>query len=181
MAAINDIQLFNETLTLFDIVHPVNSLYWTTSDEHPSVTFHGLGEWEQIKDTFILAAGDIHANGSTGGAETVTLNATNMPAHSHTTNSQSTTTTGDDSPDHSHGNNYYCEISFTEAGLAYIGAGAGWLVQKTTGTGGASTRHQHSYSHTHGTSNAYGDANGNAVAHNNMPPYLTAYCWKRIS
>ena len=63
--------------------HPVGSLYWTESEENPNVTFGG-GTWVQIKDKFILAAGDSHTNKESGGSETVTLTVNNLPSHNHT-------------------------------------------------------------------------------------------------
>lgn len=62
--------------------HPVGSLYWTSVNENPAVTFGG-GTWTQIKDKFILAAGDTYTNGGTGGVATVTLTTEQMPNHSH--------------------------------------------------------------------------------------------------
>lgn len=62
--------------------HPVGSLYWTSSTENPATTFGG-GTWTQIKDRFILAAGDTYANGNTGGAATVTLTTDQIPSHNH--------------------------------------------------------------------------------------------------
>lgn len=62
--------------------HPVGSLYWTSSSENPAVTFGG-GTWTQIKDKFILAAGDTYTNGGTGGAATVTLTENQIPSHNH--------------------------------------------------------------------------------------------------
>ncbi len=62
--------------------HPVGSLYWTSSTENPATTFGG-GTWTQIKDKFVLAAGDTYANGNTGGAATVTLTANQIPSHNH--------------------------------------------------------------------------------------------------
>lgn len=62
--------------------HPVGSLYWTSKDENPAVTFGG-GMWKQIKDVFILAAGDTYTNGKTGGSTAVTLTTANLPSHSH--------------------------------------------------------------------------------------------------
>lgn len=98
--------------------HPVGSLYWTSSTENPATTFGG-GTWVQIKDKFILAAGDTYTNGATGGEATVTLTENQMPKHthtfngspvntnskgdhSHTTNSQSSSTTGANDKDHTH-------------------------------------------------------------------------------
>ena len=63
--------------------HPVGSLYWTTSNENPAVTFGG-GTWKQIKDRFILAAGDTYTTiNETGGAATVTLTSDQIPSHKH--------------------------------------------------------------------------------------------------
>jgi hypothetical protein len=47
--------------------YPVGSIYTTTSDNvSPAFTFGGT--WEQIKDVFLLAAGDTYTAGSTGGS-----------------------------------------------------------------------------------------------------------------
>jgi microcystin-dependent protein len=62
--------------------HPVGSLYWTSVNENPATTFDG-GTWEQIKDKFILAAGDTYSQGATGGSATVTLTTDQIPSHDH--------------------------------------------------------------------------------------------------
>ena len=67
------------------------------------------GTWTQIKDRFILAAGDSYTNGVTGGAATVTLSVNNMPSHTHTF-----TPSGDVSS-HSHGLNSHTH-TFTPSG-----------------------------------------------------------------
>lgn len=46
--------------------HPVGSLYISNDPTSPASLFGGT--WEQIKDRFILAAGDTYAAGSTGGS-----------------------------------------------------------------------------------------------------------------
>lgn len=43
----------------------------------------GFGTWQQIKDTFILAAGDKYSVGSSGGEETHKLTIAEMPKHTH--------------------------------------------------------------------------------------------------
>lgn len=48
--------------------HPVGSLYISAEATSPASLFGGT--WEQIKDRFILAAGDTYAAGSTGGEAT---------------------------------------------------------------------------------------------------------------
>lgn len=46
--------------------YPVGSIYLSTSSTSPSSLFGGT--WEQIKDVFLLAAGDTYTAGSTGGS-----------------------------------------------------------------------------------------------------------------
>ena len=74
---------------------PVGSLYWTSSTENPATTFGG-GTWVQIKDKFVLAAGDTYTNGGTGGAATVAITMAQMPRHTHN-GTATTITTGDNS------------------------------------------------------------------------------------
>ena len=68
-------------LPLLNLVYPVGSIYWSSNNINPATLFGGT--WAQIKDRFILAAGDSYSNGATGGAATVTLTVSNMPSHSH--------------------------------------------------------------------------------------------------
>lgn len=51
---------------LLNKLYPVGCIYQSTSSTSPA-SFLG-GTWEQIKDRFILAAGDTYAAGSTGGS-----------------------------------------------------------------------------------------------------------------
>ena len=66
---------------LLNLVYPVGSIYWSSNNTNPGTLFGGT--WTQIKDRFILAAGDYYSNGATGGAASVTLTVSNMPSHSH--------------------------------------------------------------------------------------------------
>ena len=66
---------------LLNLVYPVGSIYWSSNNTNPATLFGGT--WTQIKDRFILAAGDYYSNGATGGAATVTLTVSNMPSHTH--------------------------------------------------------------------------------------------------
>ena len=66
---------------LLNLFYPVGSIYWSSNNTNPGTLFGGT--WTQIKDKFILAAGDYYSNGATGGAATVTLTVSNMPSHSH--------------------------------------------------------------------------------------------------
>ena len=52
--------------------------FWASNDPTSPASFIG-GTWEQIKDRFILAAGDTYAAESTGGEETHTLTENELP------------------------------------------------------------------------------------------------------
>ena len=58
--------------------HPIGSYYWSSEEISPSVLFGG--QWEQVKDRFILAAGPV---GDVGGDAEHILPIDEMPAHSH--------------------------------------------------------------------------------------------------
>lgn len=45
--------------------------------------YFGFGTWEQIKDVFLLSAGEKHLYGETGGNETQTLTIEQIPPHTH--------------------------------------------------------------------------------------------------
>ena len=184
---------------LLNLIYPVGSLYWTSkapnNNGDPNILFGGT--WVQIKDRFILAAGDTYttvnagndiSNGGGGGEATVTLTVNQMPSHNHSgatgIESQGHThsfngTTGDDYPDHSH--SYQILTLGPSGGYPYQGNSA----TTSSSTGGASTRHKHNFSgttgdvsqnHTHSISSAGGDQ-----PHNNMPPYITKYVWERTA
>ena len=197
--------------------HPVGSLYWTSVNENPATTFGG-GTWEQIKDKFILAAGDTYSQGATGGSATVTLTTEQMPSHSHETNSLTNssgtaiTTTGTQS---ANPNFYGTKVSASFGGVMGSGQNgatisklsvtapfsytnsinsADWICNWASGTGSnffnckfnytpagsLSGNHYHNFEHKHGTTTA-GGLNGTTQAHDNMPPYIVQYCWKRTA
>ncbi len=63
-------------------VYPVGSIYISVSSASPEILFGGT--WVQLKDVFLLAAGDVYNVGETGGEEEHTLTVEEIPAHSHT-------------------------------------------------------------------------------------------------
>lgn len=69
------------TSTIVDMVYPVGSIYMSANDVSPEVLFGG--EWEQLKDRFLLGAGDTYSNGSTGGEASHTLTVGEIPSHTH--------------------------------------------------------------------------------------------------
>lgn len=131
------------TNPLLDLIHPVGSIYWSTNITSPETLFGGT--WEQIKDTFILAAGDSYSAGSTGGEANHTLTIDELPSHRH----------------------------YLKYGNVYIGY---------LNSNAAQSNNQALYKYNVSREDAlYGEDRGGNQPHNNMPPYLVAYCWKRTA
>lgn len=116
--------------------YPVGAIYISTVSTSPASLFGGT--WEQLKDRFLLGAGDIYSAGSTGGEAAHTLTVGEMPAHTHTITTW------------------------------YAGVGNGSAVQR--GWSGDST-----------SKLVTTDITGGDQPHNNMPPYLAVYMWKRVA
>ena len=62
--------------------YPVGAVYISTVSTSPASLFGGT--WEQLKDRFLLGAGDTYSAGSTGGEAAHTLTVDEMPSHTHT-------------------------------------------------------------------------------------------------
>lgn len=144
-------------------VYPVGAIYLSINNTNPSTLFGG--QWEQLKDKFLLGCGDTYQNGATGGEASHTLTSTEMPSHTH---SASTNSTG--------GHRHTFKGWWTTKG---DGTTACACVARTEQSdpaeyGSFATAGEHS--HTVTINNT-----GDGQAHNNMPPYLAVYMWKRIS
>ena len=121
------------------MIYPVGSIYISANSTSPAELFGGT--WEQIKDRFLLAAGDSYKVGDTGGEAQHTLTVDEMPAHEHSQRLEWSNVTG-------YGLN-----------TAVVNPSANALVDAGIATG----------------------STGNSKPHNNMPPYLAVYAWKRIA
>lgn len=69
------------TNAIANLIYPVGSIYMSVNNTNPSTLFGGT--WVQIKDTFLLSAGDTYNAGDTGGSSTHTLTIDEMPSHNH--------------------------------------------------------------------------------------------------
>ena len=164
----NIIKEFQEfQANLINLIYPIGSIYMSVNNVSPQV-FLG-GSWEQIQDTFLLSAGSKHSAGSTGGEETHTLSVAETPAHTHTATSNSTGT---------HHHNVYVDGNFCAVSTGNINTWKQMLVNvdgnMTTNCSATHSSGEHSHIINVGTT-------GFGESHNNMPPYLTVYMWKRIS
>jgi len=80
-----------------DLVYPVGSIYLSTSSTNPGSLFTGT-TWVQIKDKFLLSAGDTYTAGDTGGEATHTLTIDEIPSHNHDSRVQWNNSTGHAAP-----------------------------------------------------------------------------------
>lgn len=110
------------------------------------------GTWEQIKGRFLLGASTSYKAGKTGGAATHTLTESEMPSHYHNMHQQN------NSGDNTLGLwSSYFKSNYQVLDQVYDSS-------------------QAIKAYSYGTSSVGGNA-----AHNNMPPYLTVYIWKRVA
>ena len=137
--------------------YAVGDIFVTTRAGNPAGLL-GYGTWSQIKDRFLLAAGDSYAAGSTGGEAEHTLTVDEMPAHRHSFGSHAGSA-GDrfsslrdpESAINSQGSVYPNRPGFTQ-GADYTSYGYIQL-----------------------------ELVGGSQSHNNMPPYMAVYMWLRTA
>ncbi len=134
---------------LLNKVYPIGSVYMSVNSTSPATLFGGT--WVQIKDTFLLSAGDTYAAGATGGEAEHTLTTGEMPSHKHS---------------------HYAHYQWHSGSTNTLQAGGSVLnIGSSSG-----------YAHID-TAQVATQSNdvGGGQAHNNMPPYLAVYMWKRTA
>ena len=132
-------------------IYPIGAIYMSVSSTSPASLFGGT--WEQIQDRFLLAAGSSYTAGNTGGEATHTLTANEIPSHTHALRA----------------NTPWGNSETLGAWQQYFGSNILYDIGASGGTI---------------TSSYYYDVTqhaGGGTAHNNMPPYLAIYVWKRTA
>lgn len=158
---------------MVNVIYPVGSIYTSVNNVNPSALFGGT--WEQIKDTFLLSAGDSYTAGNTGGEASHKLTMSEMPSHTHTFTGTAASHTHHSKIFTSNNENFTMAIN----GIRLDGVSWCYSGDTTAGsTGGDSCGITSSTSITPKGTNS---STGSGTAHNNMPPYLTVYMWKRTA
>ena len=148
----------------FDTVYPVGSIYMSVSSTSPDTLFGGT--WVRIKDTFLLSAGDTYSAGATGGeaAHTLTGDESGQKAltisggeHIHSGKRRSVFGSGS-------------TAGYVSGAATQSDASNAQVTISATSSSGAVGTHSHSV-----------NAANASAAHNNMPPYLAVYVWKRTA
>ena len=189
----------------FSLIYPVCSIYMSINDVNPGGLFGG--NWERIKDTFLLAAGSSYEAGDTGGEAAHQLTANEMPGHTHTftgTAENHTHTFTGTAASHSHTNCIF-NVNNTNALMPISGirlkdkTAYEWITvtsdstTDTAGTAGGTTGDpcgitkntsitpKGTNANTSVTPKGTNASTGGGAEHNNMPPYLAVYMWKRVA
>lgn len=154
-AGSNRLQLCENAFLTAQGAYPVGAIYLSVNDTDPATLFGGT--WERISQgRFLLGAGANVANTTNYWGE-YPAGSTNFPAGEMSGEARHTLTV-DEMPSHTHPERL--EWSNTKAwGLTGTGQGANATVDHGGVTG----------------------ATGGGKPHNNMPPYLVVYMWKRVS
>ena len=166
---------FTSLSWLCDLLYPIGSIRMTT-DSIGATTFLG-GTWElwgSGKVPIGVDANDRDFNSPelTGGEKTVSLVTTNMPSHNHTLSSGTVTVQSDGAHTHR-----------AASGQYKTGSGSGSTYKYLTNGGStdpAATDSQGAHTHTASLSGSTG-SKGSGTAHNNLPPYITCYFYKRTA
>ncbi len=109
------------------------------------------GKWEQIKDRFLLCAGTTYKAGTTGGEANHTLTVEEMPEHRH-------------------------------IGLSWLGDDNSQSITLNGGSSGKGYNLQYYGGYVEGQeTNMQTRVTGGNKSHNNMPPYLAVYVWRRVA
>lgn len=157
---------------LLDRTYPVGSIYMSVNSTEPSTLFGGT--WERLEGRFLIGAGTndvINSNqeygnlghgdpnfegGETGGEYRHQLNTTEMPEHNHDTNDWTMVV------------NKNAERIPTDIGAQCINGVISTNIVPNT----RATKNE--------DGNRTGLTGGDGK-HNNMPPYLAVYMWKRTA
>ena len=160
----NAIAKYAPMLDTMKKIYPVGSIYMSTVSTNPATLF-GFGTWEAMPAGRVLLAqgksswGTTYNAGSTGGEATHQLTVGEMPSHNHSA-------WIDTQGYHTHGYPVSDNASSPQSS-AYDDNG-GNAIWQTLGAG--------NHSHNIGINNT-----GSNQPHNNLPPYIAIYIWKRIA
>ena len=149
-------QLFFQTAGtnfVLDNVYPIGSIYMNVNSTNPGTLFGGT--WEQIQGKFLLGMSSSYPAGSQGGEASHTL--TTAESHTHNPANQA---------------GYYGFITNSQKAFEVGDMG----VQS-----GSGRYYPYASAEFDISRNSLTDTTGGGNSHNNMPPYLSIYIWKRTA
>ena len=144
--------------SLLDMVYPVGSIYLSVSGTDPQTLFGGT--WEQIQGKFLLGMSSSYPAGSQGGEAEHTLTSHEIPFHRHYVDQPGNTYRVLPSSLATEDPNGLYTTELTSPGARYLKPSYTWLDYLTA---------------------SYLVDTPHDQPHNNMPPYLSVYIWKRTA
>lgn len=169
-----NLSLNNKKILTIDQIYPVGSIYMSINSTNPGTLFGGTWEaWGQGRVPVGVTSSDTDFNsaGKTGGEKKHALTVSEMPSHSHSTTATTVTSTSNGAHKH--------ELNFSRD-ATHSGNG-----QRIVSTGGESSSAfvNSNGAHTHSVTipSLSTNSKGSDSAHENMPPYITCYMWKRTA
>lgn len=151
-------QLFFQTVGtnfVLDNVYPIGSIYMNVNSTNPGTLFGGT--WEQIQGKFLLGMSSSYPAGSQGGEANHTLTTEEMPSHGHNPANQA---------------GYYGFITNSKKAFTVGDMGT---------QSGSGRYYPYSTAAFDVSRNTLTGTTGGGNSHNNMPPYLSIYIWKRTA
>lgn len=147
---------------------PVGSIYMSVNSTNPSTYFGGT--WVEIQGRFLLGRSSSYTAGSQGGEASHKLTSNEMPSHNHGLTINTTSLTGSLKA--------MAYVKHTGTGIFSTTKDTANKNCGSSGTTFGGTTYTLNASHNHSGSVGY---TGGNTAHNNMPPYLAVYIWKRTA
>ena len=172
----------------FQALHPVGSIYTSTSATNPGTAF-GFGTWVAFgAGRVMIGNGGGYTAGATGGSADATLVSHN---HGGVTGGQNQNhvhvvagTTGGQSVNHSHDMTKYVGVN-ASGGTAYVGDDSGAGPAGTIATSVNSVDHTHTFSTTSNNNNVDHThsiaTDGSSATNANLQPYVVVYMWNRTA
>lgn len=155
-------QLFFQTIGsnfVLDNVYPVGSIYMSVNASNPGTLFGGT--WEQIQGKFLLGMSSSYPAGSQGGEEKHRLTNNELPQHFHSVGEQGNTVFAYPSA------RVNSATSSTGSyALLFNNTSNNYVTEQRAGVGRLVTSEA---------------IENRGQSHNNMPPYLSVYIWKRTA
>lgn len=147
-----------------DKIWPIGSVYISVNSTDPSSLFGG--KWEQLKGRFLIGTGTVDSN-TTDYWGTIKNNF-NMPLGEKGGEDYHKLSLAE-SPSHNHRDLYWGNGTSNQFGVNRTAGGGMWGFDYWSTSSNCSE------------ANFYTNYVGGGQAHNNMPPYLAVYMWKRVS
>lgn len=167
--------LNGKDILTIDKIYPVGSIYMSVNSTNPGTLFGGTWvRWGNGRALVSVNESETEFNSveKVGGEKTHVITTAEMPSHTHSVKAQTVTTSTNGKHTHS-GHSNQDIASGTSSKNRIVKGGdntvSGFLLENGD------------HSHTVTIPASTTGSTGSGVGHNNLPPYITCYMWKRTA